>query len=132
MSDENKNNGTNPGNTMSDKADKLIGKSKELADQAEDYLVEKASQVKKSDAFAKISGLFDKVENFIEDKSEEYHSGEMGAKIEAFRDKAEEHANDLLKKAKEAGRKFGDQVDESIDSIKGKKDRANNQNGGGI
>lgn len=41
-------------------------------------------------------------------------------------------AGDLLKKAKEAGRKIGDQIDESLDAIKGKKDRGNNQNGGGI
>jgi len=132
MSDEGKNKEPGSGNRISDKADRLIEKGKEMADQAEDFLVEKASQVKNSDAFGKISGLFDKVENFMESKSEEFHSGEMGAKFETFKDKAEDQANELLKKAKEAGRKFGDQVDDTLDSIKGKKGAANNQNGGGI
>lgn len=132
MSDENKDMGGKQGNKLSDKADELIGKTKDLADKAEDFLAEKASQVKKSEAFGKISELFGKVEDFMDDKSEEFNSGEMGAKFEAFKDKAEDQANTLLKKAKEAGRKIGDQVDESIDSLKGKKDRANNQDGGGI
>jgi len=132
MSDEGKNKEPGSGNRISDKTDRLLEKGKEMADQAEDYLVDKASQVKKSDAFGKISGLFDKVENFMESKSDEFHSGEMGAKFEAFKDKAEDQAGDLLKKAKEAGRKLGDQIDDSIDAIKGKKDRTNNQNGGGI
>ena len=68
----------------------------------------------------------------MEKKSHEFNSGEMGAKFEDFKDKAEVQANDLLKKAKEAGRKIGDQVDDTIDAMKGKKGPAGNQNGGGI
>ena len=132
MIDEGKSNEPGAGNKISDKAERLIEKGKEMADQAEDFLVEKANHVRNSDALGKISGLFDKVENFMESKSEEFHSGEMGAKFETFKEKAEEQANELLKKAKETGRKFGDQVDDTIDSNKGKKGSANNQNGGGI
>lgn len=98
MSDESNNIGSQPGNESPDKADEL----------------------KDSDVFGKISGFFGKVEEFMEDKSEEFQSGEMGAKFEVFKDKAAGQASELLKKAKEAGRKFGDKVDESIDSIKGK------------
>jgi len=51
-------------------------------------------------------------------------------------DKAEdffsEKVNELLKKAKEAGRKIRDQVDDTIDSFKGEKGPVDNQNGGGI
>ena len=132
MTDESKDKGSKPGNKFSDKTDELIGKSKEFADKAEDFLTEKAREIKDSDVFDKISGMFGKVEDFMEDKSQEFQSGEMGAKFEAFKDKAEDQAGELLKKAKEAGRKIGDQIDESIDSIKGKKDRTTNQNGEGI
>ena len=44
----------------------------------------------------------------------------------------EDQAGELLRKVKEAGRKIGDQVDDTIDSFKGKKGSASNQNGGGI
>jgi len=132
MSDESKNNGSKPGNEPSDKADDLIDKGKDLADKAEDYFEEKFKKFKSSNAFGKISDAFGKVEDMMEKKSQEFHSGEMGAKFEDFKDKAEVQANDLLKKAKEAGRKIGDQVDDTIDAMKGKKGPAGNQNGGGI
>ena len=132
MSDENKNKESRPGNGFSDKADELFGKGKEFADKAEDFITDKFRQFKKSDAFGKLSDALGKVEEVMEQKSQEFHSGEMGAKFEAFRDKAEVHANDLVDKIKEAGRKIGDQIDDSLDAIKGKKDRNNNQNGGGI
>ena len=132
MNDDNTKDGNNPGNKASDKTDELIEKGKDLADKAEDFFSEKVNELKNSDVFGKISGVFGKVEEIMEKKSQEFHSGEMGAKFESFKDKAEVQANDLLKKAKEAGRKIGDQVDESLDAMKGKKDRTTNQNGGGI
>lgn len=132
MNDESRNNGSKPGNETSDKADDLIGKGKDLADKAEDYFEEKFKKFKSSNAFGKISDAFGKVEDMMESKSQEFQRGEMGAKFEAFKDKAGDQANELLKKAKEAGRKFGDQVDDSIDAMKGKKGPAGNQNGGGI
>jgi uncharacterized protein YjbJ (UPF0337 family) len=132
MNDDNKNKESKPGNEFSDKSDELFGKGKEFADKAEDFITDKFRQFKKSDAFGKLSDALGKVEEVMEQKSQEFHSGEMGAKFEAFRDKAEVHANDLVDRIKEAGRKFGDQIDDSLDAIKGKKDRNNNQNGGGI
>jgi len=72
------------------------------------------------------------VEDFMENKSEEFHKGEMGAKFETFKEKTEDQAGELLRKVKEAGLKIGDQIDESIESFKGKKDRTRNENGGGI
>jgi len=132
MSDENKKKEDKPGNDLSDKAEELIEKGKDLADKAEDYFTEKIDQVKSSDAFVKISGFFGKVEDFIEAKSEEIHSGEMSAKIETFKEKTGNQASELLRKAKEAGLKIGDQVDETLDALKGKKDKPGNQNGEGI
>ncbi len=105
---------------------------REFADKAEDFLTDKAKKVKRSEAFGKISGLLNQVEDFMEEQSEKFQSGETGAKLEALKGKAEEQAEEFWKKARDAGRKFGDQVDESIDKIKGKKDRTNYQNGGGI
>jgi ElaB/YqjD/DUF883 family membrane-anchored ribosome-binding protein len=128
MSEESKNREGKSGKEFSDKADDLIGKSKDLADKAEDYLEETVEKVKRSDAFGKISGLFDKVENFMEEKSEEFHSGEMGAKFETLKDKAEDQAGEILKKVREAGSK----IDESIESFKRKKGQVKNENGGGI
>jgi ElaB/YqjD/DUF883 family membrane-anchored ribosome-binding protein len=132
MNYDNKNKEKKPGNEFSDKADEFFEKSKEFADKAEDFIAEKVKNFKKSDAFGKLSDALGKVEDVVEQKSQEFQNGEMGAKFEAFRDKAEVHANDLFDKIKEAGRKIGDQIDDSLDAIKGKKDRNNNQNGGGI
>jgi len=132
MNDENKNNGTNTGKASSDMAEELIGKTKELADEAEDFFAEKVKEFKSSSAFGKITDAFGKVEEMMERKSQEFHSGEIGAKFEAFKDKAGDQANELFRKAKEAGQKLGDQVDDSIDALKGKKGSAGNQNGGGI
>ena len=132
MNDESKNNGSKPGNEISDKADELLEKGKDFADKAEDFFAEKVKKFKNSDAFGRISGALGKVEEIMENKSQEFHSGEMGAKFEAFKDKAEDQAGELLKKAKEAGRKIGDQIDDSLDAFKGKKGQAGNQNGGGI
>lgn len=132
MTEENKEMESKPDPKISDKADELIGKSKEFADKAEDFLADKARELKDSDVFEKIIGLFGKVEDFMEDKSREFQSGEMGAKFDAFKGKAENQAGELIKKAKEAGRKIGDQIDDTIDAFKGKKGPADNQNGGGI
>jgi len=132
MNDDNKNKESKPGNGFSDKADEFFEKSKDFADKAEDFISEKVKEFKKSDAFGKLTEALGKVEEIMEQKSQEFHSGEMGAKFEAFRDKAEVHANDLVDRIIEAGRKFGDQVDDSFDAKKGKRDRGNNQNGDGI
>jgi len=80
----------------------------------------------------KVSNFFGKVEDFIEEKATEFQSGEMSAKFDAFREKTEDQANELLKKVKEASLKIGDQVDESLDIIKGKKEETKNQDGEGI
>jgi len=132
MSDNDKNNESRPGNETSDKADQLIDKGKDLAEKAEDFFAEKVKKFKSSNAFSKISDAFGKVEQIMEDKSREFQSGELGAKFDAFKDNAENQAGELIKKAKEAGRKIGDQVDESLDAMKGKKGPSGNQNGGGI
>jgi len=132
MNDDRKENGSKQANEGTNKADELIEKGKDLADKAEDFFARKANELKNSDVFGKVSGFFGTVEEFMEDKAEKFQSGEMGAKFEAFKDEAGDQANDLLTKAKEAGQKIGDQVDNTIDAFKGKKDSANNQNGGGI
>jgi len=132
MSDEDKNKEGKTGKEDQDFTDKLIEKGKDFADKAENFVAEKLSNARSSDSFGKISGLFDKVENFMETKADEFHSGEMEAKIEAFRSKAEVQADELLKKAREAGLKIGDQVDQTLDALKRKKDKPGNQNGGGI
>lgn len=105
---------------------------KDLADKAEDFFTEKVGKFKKSETFGKITDLFGKVEQFMDEKSDEFHSGEMGAKFETFKDKAGDQADEIVKKAKDAGRKIGDQVDETLNALKGKKNLSNNQDGGGI
>ena len=132
MEDESKNIGDKPGNEISDKAEELIEKSKDFADKAEDLFAETISKAMSSDTFVKVSNFFGKVEDFIEEKATEFQSGEMSAKFDAFREKTEDQANELLKKVKDAGLKIGDQVDESLDVIKGKKEQTNNQDGEGI
>ena len=125
MSDESKNNESKPGNDISDNANELIEKGKNMADKAEDFFTENVNRFKRSDAF-------EKARDIIEDKADEFQSGEMGERFEAFKDKTEDQVNEFAKKAKEAGLKIGDQVDEVIDSLKRKKDTTKNQDGGGI
>jgi hypothetical protein len=132
MSDESNNHESKPGQDISDKADELIGKGKDFADKAEDFFTENVNKLKSSDLFGKISGAFEKARDTIEDKAEEFQRGEMGAKFETFKGKTEDQVNEFARKAKEAGLRIGDQVDEAIDSLKGKKNQSNNQNGGGI
>ena len=131
MGNENEQKGKS-GNEMSDKANELIEKGKELADKAEGFFTENVNRFKSSDAFGKISEAFEKAKDIMEDKAEEFHSGEMGAKFEAFKENTEDQASVILNKLKDAGRKIGDQVDETLDVIKGKKDQPNNQGGSGI
>lgn len=132
MNDENKNEGSKPGNSTSNQADELKEKVKDLAGQAEDFVVKNVKKFQESGAFGKLSDAFVKVEEVMEKKSQEFHSGEMSAKFEKFRDKTESQANEFFDKLKEAGRKIGDQVDSSLDARKGKKDQSTNQDGGGI
>lgn len=132
MNEENNNHESKPGNDFSDKADELIGKGKDLADKAEDFFTENMNRFKRSEAFGKISEAFVKTRDIIEDKADEFQRGEMGTKFEAFKEKTAEQVNEFAKKAKETSQKIGDQVDEAIDSLKGKKNQSNNQNGGGI
>lgn len=132
MIDEEKNTEPQPENPISDKANELINKGKELSDQVEDFFEEKVDKVKSSETFGKISGFFDKVEDFMEERAEQFHSGELEAKIEAFKARAEDQADELISRVKEAGLKIGDSVEQTIDILKGKKDQPTNQAGGGI
>ena len=132
MNDENKNEGSKPGDSISDKANELIDKGKDLAGQAEDFFTEKYRKFQESDAYGKLTDAFTKVEEIMEQKSQEFQSGEMGEKFEKFRDQAETKANVFFDKLKDAGRKIGDQVDNTLDGRKGKKDQSANQDGGGI
>ncbi len=112
------------GDQFSDKADELINKGKKLADKAEDFINETANQVRESDAFVKASGFFGKVSDFLDQKSEEFNSGEMGAKFETLKEQTEGQVTDIIKKVRVAGLKIGDAVDEQIENLKGKKDKA--------
>ncbi len=132
MSDEEKKQENTSGDQTTDKAKEMIEKGKDLADKAEDFFEEKVNKVKSSEAFGKITDLLGKVESFMEEKSEQFHSGAMEAKIEAFKARAEVQADELLNRAKEAGVKIGDSVDQTIDILKGKKNPPSNQSGEGI
>jgi len=132
MSEENKNQESKTDQPIFDKADELIEKGKILADKAEEFISEKANQFKSTETFGKISNFLGSVGDFLDKKSDEFHSGEMEAKIGAFKEKAGGQANEILKKAKEAGIKIGDAVEEQIETFKGNKDKPGNQNGAGI
>lgn len=125
MGDENDNKKSNFEREFSEK-------TKDFGDKAETYFEEAAEKIKSSDAFGKISGVFEKFKDKMESKSEEFQSGEMGAKFDEFKTNAGDHAGELVKKVREAGLKIGDQVEDAIDALKGKKDRTKNENGSGI
>lgn len=132
MSDNSENKEAKGSDQFSDKADELINKGKKLADMAEDFIHEKASQAKESDAFVKASSFFGKVSDFLDQKSDEFNSGEMGVKFETFKEQTEGQVTDIIKKVRVAGLKIGETVDEQIESLKGKKEKPGNQNGAGI
>ena len=132
MNDENKNEEAKPENSISDKANELIEKGKELAGKAEDFITEKVREFQESDAFEKLSDAFSKVEEAMEQKSQEFQTGEMAEKFEKFKDKTGSQANELIDKLKEAGRKISDQVEDSFTARKSKKDQPTNQDGEGI
>lgn len=112
--------------------DKKGNQGKKSDEKAEDFLKDHAKKVHDSQAFTKFSSLLNQFEDFMEDKAEKFQRGGMAEKLEALKNKAEEQTAGFVRSAREAGRKFGSQVDASIDKIKGKKDPANFQNGGGI
>lgn len=132
MDNNNKNDGNTQGNTISDKADDLIGKGKDLADKAEDFIQETVIKVKGSETFGSVMSFIKKAEGFIEEKADEFQSGEMGAKIESLKDQTEAQADEIIRKVKEAGQKIGDRVEDTIDALKGKKDPPKNEKGSGI
>jgi F0F1-type ATP synthase membrane subunit b/b' len=132
MNNDNKNEGNRSSDSYSDKADELKDKVKDLAGQVEELVVEKTKKLKESDAYAKLSDAFTKVEEIMEQKSREFQSGEMRAKFDKFTDKAETQANEVFDQLKDAGRKIGDQIENSFNSRKRKKDQSTNQDGGGI
>ena len=107
-------------------------KEKEFADKAEDFLHETVKKVKESDAFGKFSGFLEKVEEFMEEKSDEFQSGEMTTTVQNAREHLDSHTNDLLSKIKEAGLKIGNQVDDTLDALKGIKPTGKNEQGSGI
>ena len=132
MDDNNTNNGGTQGNGISDKAEEPIGTEKTFADKAEELLQEAVIKVKASETFGSVLNFIKKAEDFIEEKAEEFQSGEMGAKIEGLKDQTEAHADEIIRKVKEAGQKIGDRVEDTIDALKGKKDQPKNENGSGI
>ena len=132
MNDNSTNTDPKSDDNISDKAEELINKGKKLADKAEDFIHETANQVKESDAFVKASGFFGKVSDFLDQKSNEFHSGEMGTKFENLKDQAEGQVAEIINKVKVAGIKIGDTVDEQIEALKGKKEKPENRDGGGI
>ena len=132
METVNKDNGKAQGNGISDQAEDLIGKGKEFADRAEDFIQDTVNKFKTSETFAKISGAFDKVGGLIEEKAQEFQSGRMGARFETLKDETETNADEMIRKVKEASLKIGDQVEDAIDSLKGKKQQPRNENGAGI
>ena len=132
MDNSNNYNGKTQGTNISDKAEELIGKGKDLADKAEDFIQERVIKVKGSETFGSVLSFIKKAEGFIEEKAEEFQSGEMGAKIESLKDQTEAQADEIIRKVKEAGQKIGDRVEDTIDALKGKKDQPKNENGSGI
>ena len=118
MNEENK-----TGKEFSEKLKELIEKGKDLADKAEAKLEETINKAKASEEFEKVSELVDKGKAFMENQSDEYNYEKLGAKVESFKAEAEKQADGIIDKIKDAGLKFCDKVDESIDKIKGKKNQ---------
>jgi len=104
-------------------ADKLIEATKKLADKAENYVAETAAKIKKSEAFGKLTEMARKVEDFVDEKAEEFRKSDMADKLESLKDKAGSKADELLQKARVAGKEIIREVDDAIDSVKEKMDQ---------
>jgi hypothetical protein len=136
MDNNNANDAGTQGNGFKDKVEEPIGepigKEKTFADKAEDLFQDAVIKVKGSETFGSVLSFIKKAEDFIEEKADEFQSGEMGAKIEGLKDQTEAHADEIMRKVKEAGQKIGDRFEDTLDAIKGKKDQPKNEDGSGI
>ena len=102
-------------------ADEFFDKTREMADQAEEKLKESFEKAKKSETYEKISGMVGQVGDFVEKKIEELKESDIPGKAERLRDQAEAHAESAIEKARAFGAGLADEVEEVIDSLKGKK-----------
>ena len=102
-------------------ADDFFDKTSKLADQAEERIREAFDKAKKSDAYAKISDAMEQAGEAVEKKIEELKQKDIPGKAEKFRDQAEARSESVIEKVKAFGARVGDEVDDMIDSLKGKK-----------
>lgn len=102
-------------------SDDLFEKTREMAGKAEEKLKESFEKAKKSETFEKISGMVGQVGDFVEKKLDELKESDLPGKAERFRDKAEAHTESAIDKAKAFGAGLAEEVDEVIESLKGKK-----------
>ena len=102
-------------------ADEFFDKTRKMADQAEEKLKESFEKAKKSETYEKISGMVGQVGEFVEKKIDELKESDIPGKAERLRDQAEAHAESAIEKARAFGAGVADEVEEVIESLKGKK-----------
>ncbi|MCU0409320.1 MAG: hypothetical protein MUD02_10270 [Bacteroidales bacterium] len=99
MEEEKKEGPVNPGE------ESLIEKAKKLVDKADDFIEEKAEQVRKSKAYGEVTEAFDKAEDFIEKKVEDLKQKGVKETIADLADKADDKAEEAISKLKDLGKK---------------------------
>ena len=103
---------------MMNNPDDLLGKTREMADNAEKAVTEGFEKFKESGTYAKMTELMGQVGEFVDKKIEEVKEGELPGRVENFREKAESKAETFLSQAKIFGSKFAKEMDDAIDSLK--------------
>ena len=102
-------------------ADDFFEKTSKMADHAEERIKEALEKAKKSEAYAKITGAMEQAGEAVEKKLEELKQLDIPGKAGKLRDQTEEHGESVVEKVKAFGVRVGEEVDEVIDSLKGKK-----------
>ncbi|MCL4483888.1 MAG: hypothetical protein M1445_14965 [Bacteroidetes bacterium] len=105
---------------MNKKIDKLLDKTKEMADKAEALLGEGFEKAKESGAYAKITVKMEKVGAFVDKKIVELKESGLPDKMENLREKAGTKAETVIDQAKAYGTLLAGDIDEVIDNVKEK------------
>ncbi len=118
MEEQKKEGPVNPGE------ESLSEKAKKLVDKADDFIEEKAEQVKKSKAYGEVTEAFDKAEDFIEKKVEDLKQKGVKETIADLADKADDKAEEAISKLKDLGKKVAyktaDKLGDLAENIKNK------------
>lgn len=104
--------------SLRESARELADKAKELADKTEDFLRVLANKVTASDVYKKAGEYMGKAEDYVEDKLDELEKSGIREKLKAMADEMKATADNLVEKARVAGKNIADKTDEMMNEFR--------------